>query len=365
MERKFAVVQWSEGEDSGKLSEVKTDTIRGYDDSKMDQHGNPISTYSAVIEWRHGKKPRGGWPHYRGTVVFVSATRFETTRKFKSLLKEDEPLELTKRVSVPPQKYQDDSDNSTDTETQILTQSLHVKKSKALTRKDPAEDFLEKYCHSEPTSDDRSPRKTIFVLKQEIKDLKEENAKLKEMVVQDVPEILRTMKNILDSAVPPKRSRLDLTTPPLPPQSSYSSSANSSPSLPRSTPPSSMSESVTPSLTDSRSSKVEIHPGTGVMVEKLAWTYALNANSATVFVRHLLTAVFPLEILLLSNLRGGKRGGGDARLPLDKKKLDAIYSATLERWPGTQLSSIGTTINGKITELRTKSKNVAVSTASS
>lgn len=71
MERKFAVVRWSEGEDSGKLSEVKTDTIRGYDDSKMDQHGNPITT-SAVIEWCHGKKQRGGWPHYRGTVVFVS-----------------------------------------------------------------------------------------------------------------------------------------------------------------------------------------------------------------------------------------------------------------------------------------------------
>lgn len=64
------------------------------------------------------------------------------------------------------------------------------------------------------------------------------------------------------------------------------------------------------------------------MVEKLAWAYALNANSATVFVRHLLTAVFPVEILLVSNLRGGKRGGGDARLPLDmiEDKLDAIYS---------------------------------------
>lgn len=62
------------------------------------------------------------------------------------------------------------------------------------------------------------------------------------------------------------------------------------------------------------------------MVEKLAWAYAVNANSATVFVRHLLTAVFPMEILLVSNLRGGKRGRGDARLPLDKTKLDAIYS---------------------------------------
>ncbi|KAM9758473.1 uncharacterized protein ACNS7B_005457 isoform 1-T1 [Menidia menidia] len=59
-ERKFAVVRWSEGEDAGKLSEVKTDNIRRYDDSKMDQHGNPISTYSAIIEWRHGKKQPGG-----------------------------------------------------------------------------------------------------------------------------------------------------------------------------------------------------------------------------------------------------------------------------------------------------------------
>lgn len=73
MARKFAVVRWSEGEDCGKLSEIKTDAIRGYDDSKMDQDGNPISNYSAVIEWRQGKKQqRGGWPHYRGTVIFVS-----------------------------------------------------------------------------------------------------------------------------------------------------------------------------------------------------------------------------------------------------------------------------------------------------
>lgn len=59
------------------------------------------------------------------------------------------------------------------------------------------------------------------------------------------------------------------------------------------------------------------------MVEKLAWTYG---NSATVFVSHLRTAVLLVEILLVSNLHGGKRGRGDARLPLDKNKLDSIYS---------------------------------------
>lgn len=72
--------------------------------------------------------------------------------------------------------------------------------------------------------------------------------------------------------------------------------------------------------------KVEIFRGSGVMVDKLAWAYAVNANSATTFVRHLLTAVFPTEVLLVSNLRGTNKGKGEARLPLEKTKVDAIYS---------------------------------------
>lgn len=44
------MVYWSEDKDSGKLSEVKTDTIRVYDDFKMDQHGNAIATCSPVIK---------------------------------------------------------------------------------------------------------------------------------------------------------------------------------------------------------------------------------------------------------------------------------------------------------------------------
>lgn len=72
--------------------------------------------------------------------------------------------------------------------------------------------------------------------------------------------------------------------------------------------------------------QVEIYPGSGVLVDKLTWAYALNSTSATVFVRHLLTAVFSLDILLVSNLRGSSKGRGDARLPLDKNKLEAIYS---------------------------------------
>ncbi|XP_038145797.1 uncharacterized protein LOC119786480 isoform X3 [Cyprinodon tularosa] len=304
-ERKFAVVRWSEGEDAGKLSEVKTDNIRRYDDSNMDQHGNPISTYSAIVEWRHGKKQRGGWPHYMGTVVFVCATRFEAARKRNALLRENEPADLTKRAPVHPKNYQDDSDDSDPDDTQILSQPLQVKKSKALTRKDPAEEFLAMYSHSplSVTDCDQSPKKTVVELKREIQDLKEENAKLRELLVEDVPELMKTMKNVIGLAEPLKRSSFEL------PQSSTQSRPGSSPDdsqmpIPESA-PSVSSESVTPSTRESQSSKVEIHPGTGVMIEKLAWAYAINANSATVFVRHLLTAVFPTETLLVQLLRSG------------------------------------------------------------
>ncbi|KAF1377158.1 hypothetical protein PFLUV_G00197690 [Perca fluviatilis] len=237
--------------------------------------------------------------------------------------------------------------------------SFSLVKSKAPIRRDPAEEFLKQYGQSQPSSDNHNLTKTVVELQQEIKDLKAENAKLKEMALQDVPGLLQSLRNIIDSAAPPKRSRVELATP-SPALAGSMQSRSTSPSatslsLPRST-LSSSSASASPTV--SQSSKVEIHPGTGVMVEKLAWAYALNANSATVFVRHLLTAVFPVEVLLVSNLRGNKRGRGEARLPLDKNKLNAIYSAALERWPGTQLSSIGSTINAKITELRSKSKNV-------
>ncbi|XP_076745687.1 uncharacterized protein LOC143420923 [Maylandia zebra] len=327
----------------------------------MDQHGNPISTYSAVIEWRHGKKQRGGWPHYRGTVVFVSATRFEAARKINALLKENEPEDLTKRVSVHPENYQDDSDDSDPNETLILSQPLQLKKSKAPSKKDPAQEFLAMYSHSPPSVayGEKSPKKTVIGLKRKIQDLKQENDKLKELLVQDVPELMKTMKKVINLAEPLKRSSFEL--PQISPQSTPGSSSDGS-LLP---PPKSTSSFSTPasvilSTKESQSSKVEIYPGTGVMVEKLAWAYATNANSSTTFVRHLLTAVFPVEILLVSNLRGGKRGRGHARLPLNKNKLDAIYSATLEKWPGTHPSSIGTTINAKITELRARNKNVSV-----
>ena len=56
----------------------------------------------------------------------------------------------------------------------------------------------------------------------------------------------------------------------------------------------------------SLSKQIEIHPATGVEVDRIKWAYAQNATSATAFVRRLLVAVFPEDVLIMSNLRGGR-----------------------------------------------------------
>lgn len=71
--------------------------------------------------------------------------------------------------------------------------------------------------------------------------------------------------------------------------------------------------------------QVEIYPGTNVFVDSLAWAVTQNCISPSTFVRNLLTAVFPLDILLVSNLRGTSRDRGTIRQPLDKLKVEAIY----------------------------------------
>lgn len=78
---------------------------------------------------------------------------------------------------------------------------------------------------------------------------------------------------------------------------------------------------------------VEIYPGSNIFIVRLAWAVAQNANSASSFVQTFLSAVFPMDVLLVSNLRGKSRDSGDQRQALEKSKVDAIYRATLAKWP--------------------------------
>lgn len=65
---------------------------------------------------------------------------------------------------------------------------FHVQKSMAPSKKDPAQEFLAMYSHSPPSVayGEQSPKKTVVDLKRKIQDLKKENDKLKELLVEGI-----------------------------------------------------------------------------------------------------------------------------------------------------------------------------------
>ncbi|KAJ8359458.1 hypothetical protein SKAU_G00159830 [Synaphobranchus kaupii] len=105
--------------------------------------------------------------------------------------------------------------------------------------------------------------------------------------------------------------------------------------------------------------QVEVYPGSNVFCEARAWHAAIQAQSPTAMARTLLLGIFDMDTLLHSNLRGGRSRRPtfpNHRAGLDPHKLDAIYSATLAKFPLARKGQIGTGINSKLSEIRFKSR---------
>eukprot|EP00057_Strongylocentrotus_purpuratus_P021905 XP_011676379.1 PREDICTED: ATP-dependent RNA helicase DRS1 isoform X4 [Strongylocentrotus purpuratus] len=100
---------------------------------------------------------------------------------------------------------------------------------------------------------------------------------------------------------------------------------------------------------------VEIHPGSGVFVDREAWDSLNELDQPTAFARRLLPFVFSMETLLNSNLRGGKStrdSAAEPKNPLDPKRVDAIYNAVYCKFPRVRHCDIGQAINGRLSNLR-------------
>ncbi|XP_076841792.1 uncharacterized protein LOC143485946 isoform X2 [Brachyhypopomus gauderio] len=107
--------------------------------------------------------------------------------------------------------------------------------------------------------------------------------------------------------------------------------------------------------------QVEVCPGSSVFCAENVWRAANMARSPTAMVRALLLGVFDKDTLLNSNLRGGRSrrpSYTDHLAPLDPDKLNAIYNATLARFPLARKGQIGTGINSKLSEMRFRSRRV-------
>lgn len=67
---------------------------------------------------------------------------------------------------------------------------LYTQKSKALTRKDPAEEFLSMFSETPSSVILNDESQTVTELKRENQELKEENAKLRELIVQGITSLI-------------------------------------------------------------------------------------------------------------------------------------------------------------------------------
>ncbi|XP_062400075.1 uncharacterized protein LOC134089632 [Sardina pilchardus] len=321
--RRFAVVHWVNGEDAGMYSEVRTDAIRQYDDTKMSEDGHPHTENLVAVEWKKGKKPKHGWPVYSAYIKFVSNNRYYTSKKIKQMRLEKDQSLPKKRASESPARYSDSEESAVD--------NAPTKKKRVHTPTEPQNVAWIVEEHRATTATSAELLRKIKEVEEEKQTLRKENEQLKTMLFKGLPDMIKDIKTALKAQDP--TSSL----------SSNSEDERSSQTT-QSSPPEAMS-----------TKQVEICPGTNVCIDLLSWAMAQNASSSSCFVRALLTAVFPKDVLLRSSLRGTTKNGPHYPA-LDKAKVEAIYRATLQKWPHVVPSTIGVAINAKLTELRWKKR---------
>ncbi|XP_047678103.1 uncharacterized protein LOC125146167 isoform X1 [Tachysurus fulvidraco] len=272
------------------------------------------------------------WNGRRGKIQNMADqyNRFQTNAKLKEFLQldseeMDRPLPK-KRATVPPSRYTDSDE--TDAENTVTQKKKTVVPKP---QRNVAQTVINEY--QAPTLTETQKR--LKEMQEENQKLRNDNDKLRKMLIRELPNLITEVKMALKS------------------QCSSTSSASSDLEGGKGF-PLSVTEPSPPKAVSTE--QVEISPGLNVFVDRLAWAVAQNANSASCFVRTLLTAVFPIDVLLVSNLRGTSRDSGPQCQALDKIKVDAIYRATLQKWPHVVPSSIGVAINAKLTEIRGKKK---------
>ena len=70
---KFALVQWTELGEEGKMDVVDLNWVRGWESIEFDGDGKPCPSKPVVVEWRVGKADKDdGWTVYPGIIIKAS-----------------------------------------------------------------------------------------------------------------------------------------------------------------------------------------------------------------------------------------------------------------------------------------------------
>ncbi|XP_038123104.1 uncharacterized protein LOC119771308 [Cyprinodon tularosa] len=178
-------------------------------------------------------------------------------------------------------------------------------------------------------------QRNLQELRNELQTLKKENERLKDIIINHIPQIQsdlsiiaqktgRTPVEDLDSSltfvqpIPERRLSTEETEP-------FKKSHMVTELVGETSQTASRAET-------SAKTQIEVIKGSGVFCRAEAWKAARLATSATAMVRNLLLGTFDLETLLKSNLNGGKptRGDGEQLVALDQIKKAAIIGINID-----------------------------------
>ncbi|XP_011872506.1 PREDICTED: uncharacterized protein LOC105564612, partial [Vollenhovia emeryi] len=324
--QQYALIKWIE-DDTYTLG-VPIDWIKYFEYDTFIS-GNYDLSRSVPIEWRNTRKePHGGWPCYDGLIIAVSGKISKLEKKLKIF----EGTKSSKRVTVPEiehsskkkkgKKYnkiykenEDNNDSFKRAEKRLGETSKnksYLNKKTKLTTEEYIDYEIPSTSYSQETTGKMIPRNIVFdeeniqqvilnsshseddfnidttktysVNKITLETLHEDNLKIQAMIQQ-------LFKSI-------SKAKLTLTE----------------------------SNDTSTSLEEEM---VEIQPGSGVKVRTRDWKLALSRPTFTAMGRTLLTLLFPHEVLLRSNLKGGpskiKRTDGKAAFTaLNPRILSAL-----------------------------------------
>ncbi|XP_034143439.1 cancer-related regulator of actin dynamics homolog isoform X3 [Esox lucius] len=391
LEIRYVLLEWTEGEDRGAHSILALDCVRNFSVKTFLER---TEKNEKLVEWRKGRQP---WPVHRARIIDVNLKKLSKLNCVGSRWRK----KSHSKQNIPNSKYRDQgqtekaSKKRVDNKKRCPSKYNHEEEEEKEEEEDEAR-------HDRPSKNKRaseeeerigdeedivppSKKKTaaefrkhldeqmwerrkldqmqrnLQELRNEVHSLKNENARLKDIIINQIPQ----MKSDIAIIAQKKTGR----TPVEDLDSSFSTFGEMQPTperrqSPEDTEPFKESPMVTERFREtpqtaataetSAKTQMEVIKGSGVFCQAEAWKAARLAPSATAMVRNLLLGTFDLETLLKSNLNGGKptRGDGDQLVALDQIKKAAIIDATLKKWPAASRGQIGTSINSKLTELR-------------
>ncbi|XP_034152089.1 myosin heavy chain, clone 203-like isoform X1 [Esox lucius] len=370
LEIRYVLLEWTEGEDRGAHSILALDCVRNFSVKKFLERTEKTEK---LVEWRKGRQP---WQVHLARIIDVA--KFEKTLqiKLRGIEMEKEVTQQTKRPHIPNSKYRDQGQTEKASKKRVDNKKRSPSK---YNHEEEEEEEEDEARHDRPSKNKRaseeeerigdeedivppSKKKTaaefrkhldeqmwerrkldqmqrnLQELRNEVHSLKNENARLKDIIINQIPQ----MKSDIAIIAQKKTGR----TPVEDLDSSFSTFGEMQPTperrqSPEDTEPFKESPMVTERFREtpqtaataetSAKTQMEVIKGSGVFCQAEAWKAARLAPSATAMVRNLLLGTFDLETLLKSNLNGGKptRGDGEQLVALDQIKKAAIIATLL------------------------------------